>query len=76
MVHAYVLVKTDPGQSDAAVDAIRGITGITEAHIVAGQYDIVTEVDVEDVYTVLRTAASDIQALSGIDETRTYIALE
>lgn len=76
MVHAYVLIKTAPGESNAAIDVIRDMAAVAEAHIVAGEYDIVSEVEVEDVYTVLKTAASDIQALDGITETRTYIALE
>lgn len=76
MVHAYVLVKTGASRSDTAIGTIREFPGITEAHIVAGEYDIVAEVDVEDVYSVLHTSASEIQALDGIDETRTYIALE
>lgn len=76
MVHAYVFVKTAAGGSDAAIGTIRELPGISEAHIVAGAYDIVAEVDVEDVYSVLQTASSEIQALDGIDETRTYIALE
>lgn len=76
MVHAYVLVKTGSGESDTTIDLIREIAGVTEAHIVAGAYDIVAEVEVDNVYTVLQTSASDIQSLDGINETRTYIALE
>lgn len=76
MVHAYVLVKTAPGRSDASIDPIRKLPGITEAHIVAGAYDIVAEVEVDDVYTILQTSAADIQAIDGIEETRTYVALQ
>lgn len=76
MVHAYVLVKTAPGRSDPTIETIREITGITEAHIVAGEYDIVAEVTADDVYHILQTASSDIQALDGIENTRTYIALQ
>ncbi len=76
MVHAYVMVKTDAGESDAAVGRIREVSGILEAHIVAGAYDIVAEVEAEDVYHILKAASSEIQTLDSIDETRTYIALE
>ena len=76
MVHAYVLVKTAPGRSDPAIDKIRAIGEIVEAHIVAGEYDIVAEVDAGDVYHVLQTASSNIQSLEGIETTRTYIALQ
>ncbi len=76
MVHAYVMVKTGAGASDVAVERIRGLPGILEAHIVAGAYDIVAEVEAEEVYDILRASSSEIQSLDGIDETRTYIALE
>lgn len=76
MVHAYVMIKTGAGESDVVVERIRGLSGILEAHIVAGAYDVVAEVEAEEVYDILRTASSEIQTLDGIDETRTYIALD
>ena len=76
MVHAYIMVTTGTGVSEATVEAIRSLPTVSEAHIIAGEYDIVTEVDVEEVYEVLHTAASAIQSLDGVIETRTYVALE
>ena len=76
MVHAFVLVKTGAGESEATVDAIRGIDAVAEAHVVAGDFDIIAEVDAPEVYEVLHTASSSIQGLEGVLDTKTYIAMD
>lgn len=76
MVDAFVMIKTGAGRSEDVVAAVNEIDAVTEAHIVAGEFDIMTEVTAEEVYDVLRTASSSIQDLDGITETRTYIALD
>ncbi len=75
MVHAFVMVKTDAGKSEEMVEATREVERVTEAHIVAGDYDIIAEVDTDEVYEVLKTASSGIQGLDGVADTKTYISL-
>ena len=70
------MVKTDVAASESLLGVIREFEPVTEAHIVAGEYDIIVELSVEEVYEVLRTTASDIQSLDGVLETKTYISLE
>jgi DNA-binding Lrp family transcriptional regulator len=76
MVDAFVMIRTGAGRSEDVVDAVRDVGGVVEAHIVAGEFDIMTEVSADEVYEVLRTASSSIQDLDGVTETRTYIALD
>lgn len=76
MVHAFVMVKTGVGVSESLIDDIRALASVTEAHIVAGEFDIIVEVEVDEVYEVLHTTAREIQALDGVEETKTYISLE
>ena len=76
MVHAFIMVKTAAGKSENLLSSIRDLSQVAEAHIVAGDYDIVAEVDVGEVYHVLETASSGIQGLGGVTDTKTYIALE
>lgn len=76
MVDAFVMIRTGAGRSEEVVAEVRAIEGVAEAHIVAGEFDIMTEVTAEEVYDVLRTASSSIQDLDGVTETRTYIALD
>lgn len=76
MVHAFIMVKTGAGESEQLLDPIRDLAGIREAHIVAGAYDIIAEVDTPEVYDVLETSSSGIQGLQGVSETKTYISLD
>ena len=53
MVHAFIMVKTGAGESERLLGPIRDFETVTEAHIVAGAYDVIAEVDAEqagDVY--------------------------
>jgi len=76
MVHAFIMVKTAAGESEELLAAVRELGQVDEAHIVAGDYDLITEVDVEEVYDVLHTASSGIQKLDGVADTKTYISME
>ncbi|WP_248515276.1 Lrp/AsnC ligand binding domain-containing protein [Salinarchaeum laminariae] len=76
MVHAFVMVKTAAGSSEGLVDTLRSGGAVTEAHIVAGEYDIIAELDVTEVYDVLDTVANQIRSLDGIGDTRTYISMQ
>lgn len=76
MVHAFIMVKTAAGESEGLVGSIRELAEIAEAHIVAGNWDIIVELDTEEVYDVLQTSSSKVQGLKGVESTKTYISLE
>lgn len=76
MVHAFVMVDTAVGSSDTLIDDLRSLEPISEAHIVAGDHDVIVEVDVAEVYDVLETVAGDVRELEGVTDTRTYISLQ
>lgn len=76
MVHAFIMVKAAAGEAEGVVGRIRGIGVVTEAHVVAGEYDVIVEVDADEVYDVLHAASSTIQGLEGVTDTKTYIALD
>ena len=76
MVHAYIMVKTASGQSEGLLEEIHELESVDGAHIVAGNFDIIVEVDTEEVYDVLKTASSGIQGFDGVEETKTYIAMD
>jgi DNA-binding Lrp family transcriptional regulator len=76
MVRAFVMIKTGPGESEALLGDIQVLGSITEAHIVAGAYDIIAEVETDEVYEILETASTRIQEYSGVTDTKTYISLQ
>jgi len=51
-VKAYVLVVTDPGKTKKVVQAIRDVPGIVEMHEVMGPYDIIVEIEVQNLQEI------------------------
>ncbi|UIO99405.1 Lrp/AsnC ligand binding domain-containing protein [Halobaculum sp. CBA1158] len=76
MVHAFVMVKVS-GDADTAgiADAVAGIESVSESHVVAGDFDVVAEVDAPDMYTVLDTVADAVRGVEGVVDTRTYVSM-
>ena len=75
MVRAYVMIDVGAGDAAKLVDAVLGVTHVGEAHVVAGDYDIIAEVEAEEVGEVMSTVATAIRDIDGIDDTRTYVCL-
>jgi DNA-binding Lrp family transcriptional regulator len=76
MASAFIMVKTVAGKSEALLADVRDSEGITEAHIVAGQYDIIAEATGTEVYDVMQSVSTRVRNLDGVADTRTYICLE
>ncbi|WP_299232656.1 Lrp/AsnC family transcriptional regulator [Natronomonas sp.] len=76
MVVAYIMVKAHTGKAGRLRDDIEAIGGVVSAHIVAGDVDIITKVEVDSPAEVKEIAADAIQSLSGVEDTRTYVAME
>ncbi|MEE6208601.1 Lrp/AsnC ligand binding domain-containing protein [Salarchaeum sp. III] len=75
MVHAFIMVKTAAGSSADARDAILDLAFVVDAHVVAGEYDVIVEADGDAVGDVLGTASTDIQGLEGVEDTKTYVSM-
>jgi DNA-binding Lrp family transcriptional regulator len=75
-VTAYILVKANTGEADRVRAAIDDLEGVVETSIVAGDVDFITKVVVESPAAVKEIAATGIQSISGVEDTRTYIALD
>jgi DNA-binding Lrp family transcriptional regulator len=76
MASAFIMIKTVAGKSEELLSKVQESTGITEAHIVAGQYDIIAEATGEQVYDVMQSVSTRVRDLDGVADTRTYICLE
>ncbi|WP_436347257.1 Lrp/AsnC ligand binding domain-containing protein [Natronorubrum sp. FCH18a] len=76
MVHAFIMVKTAAGKSEGLLESIRDVESVSDAHIVAGTYDIIAEIDAPEVYNVLEAVSSGVQSLEGVTDTKTYIAMD
>lgn len=76
MVRAFAAIDVAAGVEEDLCRAIREIEGVVEAHLVAGDFDLIAEVETADVRDVLSTITRDIRPLEGVGTTRTYICLE
>jgi len=75
MVHAFVMVRIGPTAADEVRRAIEGLDGVLDAHVVAGEFDVIAEVRGEAVYDVLQVASTGIGGLDGVEKTKTYLSL-
>ncbi len=76
MVRAFIMVKAVAGKAEGLLGDVRDALGVKEAHIVAGQYDLIVEAERDSVYEIMESVASGIRDLDGVADTRTYICLE
>lgn len=75
MVRAFVMVRADDGSAAELADAVRDVDAIIEAHVVAGDWDLIAELDAPDVYGVLSTVSAELRELRNVADTRTYVSL-
>jgi DNA-binding Lrp family transcriptional regulator len=76
MVRAYIMIKARTGEANRLREEIEAIDGVIEAHVVAGDVDLIASVDVDGPTEVKDVAATQIQDVGGIENTRTYIAMD
>jgi DNA-binding Lrp family transcriptional regulator len=75
MVTAYILVKANTGEADRLLNAVSDLDGVVEAHLVAGDVDLIAKVDVDSPADVKEIAANGIQKTAGVEDTETYISM-
>jgi len=76
MVRAFIMVKTAAGKSEELLARIGDLDGVEEAHIVAGQYDVIVEAVGEEVYDLMHNVATRLRDIEGVTDTKTYICLD
>jgi len=76
MVTAYIMVKAHTGDADRLRTEIESLEGVVEAHIVAGDVDLIAKVSVDTPAEVKDVAATHIQDIEGVESTQTYIAMD
>lgn len=76
MIRAYLLVNATAGRVEDVVEQIRQVSCVTEAHVVAGDTDVLVEVEDEDLAALRRAVTGEIRPIEGVVLTRTYVVLE
>ncbi|MFB6267332.1 MAG: Lrp/AsnC family transcriptional regulator [Halodesulfurarchaeum sp.] len=76
MPSAYLAVHTAAGTSPDVKKALADIDEVTEAHVVAGNYDLIVELEAERTSDLLPIVTRKIQEIEGVGASRTYIVLD
>ncbi len=75
-MRAYVLIKVKPGRSREVAGKIAQIAGVKAAHACWGVPDVIAQVEVESDAALENLVLGAIQAIEGVTETDTHVALE
>jgi DNA-binding Lrp family transcriptional regulator len=73
---AYVMIKIRSGEIKEAVEQIRKIKGVVEAHMTFGPYDAVAVVEADNIAEVGAVTALEIQPVPGVEQTLTCLAVD
>lgn len=76
MAAAYVLVNAAPGRAGEARRQMAEVPGVRSAHAVTGAYDIIAYIEGGDISELGNTVVSKIQAIDGVTQTMTCVAVE
>jgi DNA-binding Lrp family transcriptional regulator len=58
------------------LERVLGLDRVLEGHVVAGDYDIIVEVEGDEVYDLLAAVSTELQEIEGVVDTRTYVSLD
>lgn len=73
MIKAYVLVVANPGATKSVYAALQQVEGVIECHEVMGPYDIVAEIQVENLSDVPPILGEHIRTIPGIESTTSLV---
>ena len=76
MPNAYLAVHTTAGMSPSVLATLKEIDEVADAHVVAGNYDIIAELEAPSTKELLPIVTREIQQIEGVGATRTYIVLD
>ncbi|MCH8025199.1 MAG: Lrp/AsnC family transcriptional regulator [Chloroflexi bacterium] len=73
MIKAYILVVANPGATKQVFEALQQVKGVTKCSQVMGPYDIVVEIEVEDLADVPPILGSHIRTIEGVENTTSLV---
>jgi DNA-binding Lrp family transcriptional regulator len=77
-VRAYVLIETTMGRAAAVAAALPGLVGngvtLTSAEVVTGPYDLIAQVESDDLDAIAQFVGNRIQAIDGVQRTVTCVS--
>lgn len=75
-VGAYVFVNARAGGATKALEGIRKISEVKQAHLVTGLHDIIAYLETPDVNMMGNVILTKIHKIDGIDKTVTCVTVQ
>jgi len=75
-VHAVVLIQCDIDEISEAAEAIADLGGVSEVYSVAGEFDLVAIVRVNEHDDLAKVIPGGISKVEGVERTETLIAFQ
>jgi DNA-binding Lrp family transcriptional regulator len=76
LVRAYVLITATAGKALEVVDRLRSAPGVLSADAITGEYDVVAQVEADDIAGIGRLVVERVQGASGVLKTITCLAVQ
>ncbi|MBS3760111.1 Lrp/AsnC ligand binding domain-containing protein [Halodesulfurarchaeum sp.] len=76
MVVAYALVEADTSDTSGLVAEVTDIEGVKGAHVVAGDIDLIAQVEVPNPGSVSQIITGEIAAFDAVADTETYMSMD
>jgi DNA-binding Lrp family transcriptional regulator len=71
----YVLLEAQAGKTEEALHKIRDIKGVKEVHLVTGPYDLIINIEADDLKKLGQIVSDEIQVIGGVTKTITCIVI-
>ena len=72
---AYVLINASPGHAMDVATALQGVSGISAADAITGEYDVIAVCEAKDVAGIGNIIVEHIQKVEGVFKTITCLAV-
>jgi len=76
MVRAYVLISASPGKAIEVANKLARQDGVIQADAITGEYDVIAQVQADDVAGVGALIVEKVQRVDGVFKTVTCLAVQ
>ena len=74
-ISAFILIEVAGDHTKSAYKTIQRITGVKAAYTVSGNYDLIVQVEAENLETLSTLLLSNIRGVDGVTKTNTCFVL-
>lgn len=73
MITGLVLVKLKTGQETDTLEKIKSVEGVAHVSAVFGRWDLVLDIESEDLPTLSNVVVGKIRSIEGVETTETLV---